>query len=104
MGFQNCFGEMPAIYESYMCCDHFAAKFEKITGQRYLKNDKGLYYKPVKYGDETKAVQIAERCYRKCMDDGKTKPSEMWPACTVQRLVDEIRKKAKDSIDGKAPN
>lgn len=26
------FGEMPAIRESYTCCDRFAEKFEKVTG------------------------------------------------------------------------
>ena len=25
------FGEMPAIWESYTCCDRFADKFEKVT-------------------------------------------------------------------------
>ncbi len=40
-----------------------------------------------------KAIQIAERCCKKCVDDGKDKPSEMWPACMVQRLVEEIQQK-----------
>ncbi len=26
-------GEMPVIMESYTCCDRFAEKFEKVTGQ-----------------------------------------------------------------------
>ena len=84
------FGEMPTIGESYTCCDRFADKFEKVTGQKYLKRDKDIYRKLMQFGDEKKAIQIAERCYRKCVNDGKIKPSEMWPACTVQRLVEEI--------------
>lgn len=47
----------------------------------------------MQYGDEERAIQIAERCYKKCVDDGKEKPSEMWPACMVQRLVGEIQGK-----------
>lgn len=87
------FGEMPAIMESYVCCDRFAEKFERVTGQKYLKRDKDIYRKLVRYGDEQKAIQIAERCLKKCMDDGKVKLSEMWPACMVQKLVREIRTK-----------
>jgi hypothetical protein len=47
----------------------------------------------VQYGDEEKAIQIAKRCYKKCMEDGKIKPSEMWPVSIVQQLVKEIRRK-----------
>lgn len=89
------FGEMPTIGESYTCCDRFADKFEKVTGQKYLIRDQDIYRKLMQFGDEKKAIQIAERCYRKCVNDGKIKPSEMWPACTVQRLVEEIRKKTR---------
>ena len=60
------FGEMPAVRESYTCCDRFAEK---------------------------KAIQLAERYYKRCVEDGKQKPSEMWPACKVQRLLKEIRDK-----------
>lgn len=87
------FGEMPVIRESYTCCDRFADKFEKVTGQKYFKKDKDIYRKLVQYGDEEKAIQIAERCCKKCVDDGKERPSEMWPACMVQRLVEEIQSK-----------
>ena len=87
------FGEMPAIWESYTCCDRFADKFEKVTGQKYFKKDKDIYRKLVQYGHEEKAIKIAERRCKKCLNDGKNKPSEMWPACMVQQLVGEIRKK-----------
>lgn len=87
------FGEMPVIMESYTCCDRFAEKFEKVTGQKYSKNDRDIYRKLVQYGDEEKAIQIAKRCYKKCMEDGKIKPSEMWPVSIVQQLVKEIRRK-----------
>ena len=87
------FGEMPAVRESYTCCDRFAEKFEKVTGQKYSKNDRDIYRKLVQYGDEKRAIQMAERCYKRCVEDGKRKPSEMWPACRVHRLVEEIQEK-----------
>ena len=87
------FGEMPAILESYICCDRFEEKFEKVTAQKYLKKDRDIYRKLVQHGDEGRAIQIAERCFKKCLDDGKIKPSEMWPACMVQKLVGEIKEK-----------
>lgn len=32
------FGEMPAVRESYIYCERFAEKFEKVTGKNYFKN------------------------------------------------------------------
>ena len=87
------FGEMPVIRESYTCCDRFAEKFEKVTGQKYSKNDRDIYRKLVQHGDEKEAIQMAERCYKRCVEDGKRKLSEMWPACRVYRLVEEILQK-----------
>lgn len=87
------FGEMPAIRESFICCNRFTEKFEKVTGQKYIKKDRDIYRKLTQYGDEEKAFEIAAKCYKKCLSDGKEKPSEMWPACAVYRLVEEIRKK-----------
>lgn len=89
------FGEMPAIRESYICCERFSVKFEKVTGQKYQKNDGDIYRKLKQYGDEENAIQVARRCYKKCIEDGKEKPSEMWPASMVQGLVEEIKNKVK---------
>ena len=89
------FGEMPVIRESYICCDRFADKFDKVTGQKYYKNDRDVYRKLVQYGDFEQAVVLAERSLKKCVDDGKKQPSAMWPACMVQRLVAEILQKIK---------
>lgn len=89
------FGEMPAIQESYACCDRFAEKFEKITGRQYFKNDVDIYHKLIQYGDEKKAVQIAKQQYRKFMADRKKIPSDMWPGCMVYKLVEEIKEKCK---------
>ena len=63
------FGEMPAIWESYTCCDRFADKFENVTGQKYFKKDKDIYRKLVQYGNEEKAIdrtqlRSAKKSYR----------------------------------------
>ena len=63
------FGEMPTIRESYICCERFAEKFEKVTRQKYSKNDRDIYRKLVQHGDEEKAIQIAKRYYKKCIED-----------------------------------
>ena len=52
-----------------------------------------IYRKLVQHGDEEKAIQTAKRCYKRCIEDGKEKPSEMWPASMVQDLVEEIQQK-----------
>ncbi len=87
------FGEMPVIRESFACCDRFADQYEKVTGQKYSKNDRNIYRKLVQLGNETRAIQVAEQCYRKCLEDGKKKPSEMWPVSMVYQLVSEIKRK-----------
>lgn len=91
-------GEMPAIQESYICCERFAEKFEKISKQKYLKNDKDIYRKLIKYGDEEQAIKLAERCYERCRKDEEN-PSEMWPACKVQKLVGGIREKISQGME-----
>lgn len=83
------FGEMPNIYDSVTCCNHFADRFEKVTGQKYQKNDADIYRKLTQYGDFEKAFQIAQRHLAQAEIDYK-KPSESCPACTVHHLVREI--------------
>ena len=51
-------GEMLAIMESYICCERFAEKYEKVIGQKYSKNDKDIYRKLVHYGNEVKTIQL----------------------------------------------
>lgn len=87
---------MPAVVESYVCCDRFAEKFEKNVRQKYNKNDKGIYKKLLQFGDEEGAIELAERYYRQHLEDGKKKPSEMLPASRVYQLVEEILLKIKN--------
>jgi len=37
------FGDMPSIKESFVCCDKFKIKYEKVTGQKYDKADENIY-------------------------------------------------------------
>lgn len=39
------YGAMPAIMESWVCCDEFEKIFQRKTGQKYSKSDAGLYEK-----------------------------------------------------------
>jgi hypothetical protein len=66
---------------------------EKVTGQKYSKNDRDIYRELVQHEDEKKAIQMAERCYKRCVANGKRKASGMWPACRGHRLVEETRNK-----------
>ena len=87
------YGVMPAIMESWVCCDEFEKIFQRKTGQKYSKSDAGLYEKIFRTGDEEKALLIARQKYEQCVRDGKTIPSKMCPCTTVYQLVEEIKKK-----------
>ena len=86
------FGEMPNIRDSVTCCSRFADRFEKETGHPYGKNDSEIYRRLTDAGDFDLAYQIAERRLSQAERDRK-KPSEAFPACTVQWLVKEIKDK-----------
>lgn len=87
------FGSMPALSESWTCCSEFGKVYESRTGQKYSKADSNIYRRICKYGDEEKAVIIAQQKLEQCERDGKVKPSEMWPCTTVYELVREIKRK-----------
>lgn len=54
-----------------------------------------MYGRLCEFGDEGRAIQIAQQKYKQCLREEKTSPSQMCPATTVYELVDEIRKKIK---------
>lgn len=78
---------------SWTCCSDFGRVYETKTGQKYSKADEQMYGKLCKFGDEEKAIQIAQQKLEQCKREGKTKSSEMYPCTTVHELVDEIQKK-----------
>ncbi len=89
------FGSMPAIQDSWTCCSDFGRVYESRTGQKYSKADEQMYAKLCKFGDEEKAIQIAQQKLEQCIREGKIKPSEMCPCTTVHELVGEIKGKVK---------
>lgn len=90
------FGTMPAYADSVACCNGFAKTFERVSGQKYIKSDPEVYDKLNRFGDECKAIHIAQRKLEQHLRDGNCKPSEMAPCTTVHHLVGEIKSKMKD--------
>ena len=88
------FGTMPAIPNSWTCIDRFRERFERITGQKYEKNDDSIFQKLNEYGNFEKAYRLAEQNLMRAIQDGK-RPSEAYPACTIHHLVMEIDEKVK---------
>ena len=85
-------GEMPISADSVTCCRRFEDKFEKVTGQKYQKNDTNIYEKLNKYGDYQVAIKIARQRMEQSERD-KRKPSEAYSVSTVYLLVSEIMEK-----------
>lgn len=85
--FSAYFGQMPSSLTSQECWKQFAVLFKRRTGHDYSKNDSKIYEFLKKYGDEQKAIQLANIKLRGC--HGR-KPSCASPACTVHQLVKEI--------------
>lgn len=88
------FGKMPVVQispQSVGCYKNFSKEFNKVTNQEYSKNDREIYQKLIKYGDEKKAIEIAKKNY--AAHSQNNKPSAMCPACTVYLLVEEIKSK-----------
>ena len=85
------FGTMPAIQESWTCCERFSVIYEKCTGQKYTKADADIYRRLIENGNEEKALIIAQQKYQQCLQNGYTIPSQMCPCTTVQEIVAEIR-------------
>ena len=87
------FGSMPSIPDSRKCYIHFGELYEKKTGQEYLKADEDLYRRLIVFGDEEKALAIAQQRFEQCRNADYNRPSEMCPCTTVHELVGEIRRK-----------
>lgn len=95
--FDAYFGKMHSYNDSVICCRKFGETFDQKTGQEYHKDDPQIYALLNHFGDEEKAIQIAETRLQGYLKDGIRKPSEMCPCTTVHRLVDEIQQKTRDT-------
>ncbi len=91
--FDAYFGQMHGYYDSKQCCLRFAETYERKTGLEYDKADTKIYEILNRYGDEKNAIEIAEKRLQTHISGGAEKPSEMVPATTLHRLIEEIRTK-----------
>ena len=92
--FDAYFGRMHSYNDSVICCRNFGETFEKKTGQEYYKDSPQIYAVLNRFGDESKAIQIAENRLQEYLKAGIDKPSKMCPGTTLHYLVKEIREKA----------
>ena len=91
--FNAYFGEMPTYDDSVKCCKNFEKAYKKRVEKEYKKADNQIYLKLCNFGDEEKAIEIAESRYTEYMKNGNDIPSKMYSATTVHLLVKEIKSK-----------
>ncbi len=84
------FGKNPTNMDSRKCCSMFEKEYKKVIGKEYKKNDPDIYKKLKEYGNETRAVNVAEKRFNELVADGITKPSEMESATTLFQFIKEI--------------
>ena len=94
--FDAYFGQMHSYQDSKQCWYRFAETYERRTGLEYSKADEHIYDILNRYGDEEKAIDVAEKRLKAHQESGVNKPSEMVPATTLYHLVDEIHRKTTD--------
>ncbi len=85
------FGKMHTDIDPVNCCLKFAEIFEQKTGEKYYGEDPQIYSVLKRFGNEERAISIADNRLHGYLHEGKRKPSEMCPCTTVYKLVEEIR-------------
>ena len=96
--FDAYFGKMHTYNDSVICCRKFGETFKRKTGQEYHKDSRQIYAMLNRFGNESKAIQIADKRFHGYLQDGVEKPSEMCPCTTIQKLVSEIQAKIEKSV------
>ena len=91
--FDAYFGRMHSYNGSVTCCKKFAETFEQRTGQEYHKDIEQIYTVLNQFGDETRAIQIADNRLQGHIRNGVDTPSKMCPCTTLHKLVEEIKNK-----------
>lgn len=91
--FNAYFGKMSNCQDSVSCCNTFSNEYKKNVGQEYNKTDNKLYVKLCENGNEEKAIEIADKKMKEHSRNCNTMPSEMIPATTVYKLIEEIKEK-----------
>ena len=62
-----------------------AETFKQRTGQEYHKDNPQIYAVLNRFGDESKAIQIAENRFQGYLKNDINKPSKMCPCTTIQK-------------------
>lgn len=88
--FEAYFGKMNSYISSKKCCEHFAEQYKKKTGKVYSKSDKQIYSILNKYGNQNKAIELAETCLKNHKNANRNLPSEMIPSTTLHKLIKNI--------------
>ncbi len=91
--FMAYFGEMPSVNDSVSCCSIFKDKLNNLSNVTYKKSDKNIYRYLNKYGDEEKAIAIAEKKHLDFIKNCRFTPSKMCPSSTVYLLIRDIKSK-----------
>ena len=91
--FDAYFGQMHGYQESKQCWLRFAETYNRVTGLEYNKSDEHIYEIMNKYGDEEKAIEIAQLRINSYLDSGIYNPSDMCPGTTLFLLVKDIKKR-----------
>lgn len=97
------FGKIPTIHESQQYCKHFCEVFKeklnltspkskKFTKSDY-KNDREIYTKLKKFGDEENAFKVVENKRKEHERNKIKKASEKCPCTQIDQLVKEIRRR-----------
>lgn len=100
--FDAYFGKIHSYSDSVVCCRKFAETFKQRTGQEYHKDNPQIYAVLNRFGDESKAIQIADNRLRGYLRDSVKKPSEMCPCTTIHKLISEIHCKTAQNVTGNA--
>lgn len=85
------FGSMSTYAESIQCVSAFKNKFRQVTGIEYTKSSRDIYKKLTAYGNEQKALKMADERYTANMSNKKKKPSQMDSTTTLHLLVRAIK-------------
>lgn len=89
-------GNIVTDSKSKNCIKSFEKIHKKHIGCKYEKKDEKIYEKLIKYGDEEKAIERAERMYTKFKEDNKKLPTEMYPCTMLHKLVYDIKRRANE--------
>ena len=86
-------GAMHTYCDSVTCCKRFGETYKQKAEREYEKSDRQLHSILTCFGNEAKAIRVAENRLHSHYQGGAMEPSKMYPATTLHLLVSEIRAK-----------